>query len=199
MTTPKVSVIIPTYNRASFLLQAIDSVLQQTLSDFEIIGVDDGSTDDTEAVVKVYGDQVRYVWTPNGGVAHARNGGMQHARGTYLTFLDSDDLLYPYALELQTQLLGRFPDVSMVCAEMTGFDDRGVVARYHMKAYHSSSFRDPSVTYESIFSSSMPLLNACDVPEDVLRDDPSLRDRRVYYGNIFDSYILRIVIFQNTA
>lgn len=196
---PKVSVIIPTYNRANLISQAIDSVLQQTFSDFEIIVVDDGSTDDTEAVVKVYGDRVRYVWTPNGGTGHARNVGMQHARGTYFTFLDSDDVLYPYALDLETRLLERFPAVSAVCAEVTGFNDRGFIERYHLKAYHESSFRDPSVTYDAIFQSSMPLLETGAVPEDVIREDPSVAERRVYYGNVFDSYLVGIVLFQNSS
>ena len=196
---PKVSVIIPTYNRAGLISQAIDSVLQQTFSDFEIIVVDDGSTDETETVVRRYGDRVRYVWTHNGGTGHARNVGMQHARGMYLTFLDSDDVLYPYALELETRLLERFPAVSMVCAEVTGFSDRGFFERYHLKAYHESSFRDSSVTWDRIFQSSMPLLATDAVPEEALRDDPGVAERRVYYGNVFDSYVLGIVLFQNSA
>jgi len=196
---PTVSVIIPTYNRANLIPQAIDSVLQQTFSDFEIIVVDDGSTDDTEAVVRAYGDRVRYVWTPNGGTGHARNVGMQHALGRYFTFLDSDDLLYPYALELETRLLERFPAVSMVCAEVTGFDDHGFIERYHLKSYHKSTFREPSVTYDAIFAKSMPLLETSAVPDDMLREDPSIRERRVYYGNVFDSYVVRIVLFQNTS
>ena len=196
---PTVSVIIPTYNRAGLISQAIDSVLQQTYSDFEIIVADDGSTDDTAAVVKKYGDRVRYVYTQNGGTGHARNVGMQHATGRYLIFLDSDDVFYPYTLELETRLLERFPQVSMVCAEVTGFSDRGFLERYHMKSYHESSFRDPSVTYERIFASSMPLLETGAVPENVVREDPSLANRRVYYGRIFDSYLLGIIIFQNNA
>ena len=199
MAAPAVSVIIPTYNRAPLIPQAIDSVLQQTFADFEIIVVDDGSTDDTESVVKTYGDRVRYVRTPNGGIGHARNVGMKHARGRYFTFLDSDDLLYPYALELQTRLLERFPAVSMVCAEMTGFDDHGFVERYHLKNYHSSSFRDPAITYDSIYGSSMPLPDACAVPEELLKEDPGVLERRAYFGNIFDSYLVRIVLCQNSA
>jgi hypothetical protein len=117
----------------------------------------------------------------------------------YLTFLDSDDVLYPYALELETRLLERFPAVSMVCAEVTGFNDRGVIERYHLKSYHESSFRDPSVTYDAIFPSSMPLLETGAVPEDVIQEDPSLTGRRVYYGNIFDSYLLGIVLFTNSS
>ena len=198
-SAPTVSVIIPTFNRADLIAQAIDSVLHQTCSDYEIIVVDDGSTDDTETVVRAYGERVRYVWTPNGGTGHARNVGMQHARGRYLTFLDSDDLLYPYALEVETKLLDRFPAVAMVCAEVTGFDDRGFVERYHLKNYHKSSYREPRVTYDAIFPLSVSLRETEAIPESVFREDPSVLERRAYYGNVFDAYIVRIVLFQNSA
>jgi hypothetical protein len=89
--------------------------------------------------------------------------------------------------------------VSMVCAEVTGFSDRGFFERYHLKAYHESSFRDSSVTYDRIFQSSMPLLATGAVPEEVIREDPSVTGRRVYYGNVFDSYLLGIVLFQNSS
>lgn len=196
---PAVSVIIPTYNRAHLIGTTIDSVLQQTYSDFEIIVVDDASTDDTEAVVSGYGDRARYVRTPHGGIAHARNIGMQHARGKYFTFVDSDDLLYPYALELQTRLLEKFPAASMVCAEMTGFDDHGFEERYHLKNYHRSSFRDPSKTWDAVYKSSLPLPDACAVPADALREDSEVLGRRVYYGNIFDSYLAGPILCQNTV
>ena len=196
---PAVSVIIPTYNRANLISEAIDSVLQQTFTDFEIIVADDGSTDDTEEVVKRYGDRVRYVWTQNGGTGHARNVGMQHARGRYFIFLDSDDVFYPYALEVETRLLEQFPTVSVVSAEVTGFNDRDYCERYHLKTYHESSYRDRSITYEVLFPASMPLLETGVVPDNVIREDPSLAGRRVYYGNIFDSYLDRIVLFQNNA
>ena len=196
---PAVTVVVPTFNRAGLIGQAIDSVLAQTFQDFEIIVVDDGSTDGTEAVVREYGDRVRYIWTPNGGSGHARNVGMQHARGRFFTFLDSDDLLYPYALELQTGLLERFPEVAMVCAEMTGFDDHGFLERYHLRTYHSPTFRDPSVTYRTFYSSSMRLADAIALPQSLRRDDPSVGERQVYHGNIFDSYLVDFVLCQNTA
>lgn len=196
---PAVSVIIPTYNRANLIAQAIDSVLAQTFTDFEIIVVDDGSTDDTATVVRRYGDRVRYILTTNGGTGHARNVGMQRAFGRYFIFLDSDDMFYPYALDVETRLLERFPEVSVVCAEVTGFNDRGFSQRYHLKTYHESSYRDPAITYDTIFPSSMPLLETGAVPEAVIREDPGLAERRVYYGNIFDAYLDRIVLFQNNA
>lgn len=186
---PVVSVIIPTYNRAVMLTEAIKSVLLQGFVHREIIVVDDGSTDDTETRVRAYGEQVRYIQTRNGGVAHARNVGMRQARGRYLTFLDSDDLHYSYTLEPQARLLDRFPDAALVCAEMSGFDDTGFFDRYHLQSYHRSAYRNPAVTYDRIFSSSVPLSNAVTLPAALLREDPTAGARSVYFGNVFDTYL----------
>jgi glycosyltransferase involved in cell wall biosynthesis len=90
------SLVIPTYNRAAFILKTLQSALNQTYIHFEIIVVDDGSTDDTENVVKsLLSDKVFYYKKQNAERAAARNFGTQHAKGDYITFLDSDDLLYP--------------------------------------------------------------------------------------------------------
>jgi len=90
--TELVSVIIPTYNRATLLRRAINSVLAQTYRPIEIIVVDDGSTDDTSALLLAYGNQIRVFKQPNQGVSSARNLGLQQAHGEYIAFLDSDDL-----------------------------------------------------------------------------------------------------------
>ena len=95
MPAPRISVIIDLHNRAHYITAAIDSVLQQTCRHFEIIVVDDGSTDDTRERLAAYGNRIRYVLTPNRRVGHARNVGMALARGDYFTFLDSDDLCNP--------------------------------------------------------------------------------------------------------
>jgi len=102
----KFSVIIPAYNRAELLGETLDSVLAQTLTDWEIIVVDDGSTDDTAATAKAYGqehtldeDRFRVISKPNGGVCSARNAGIARARGKYVQFLDSDDVIYPDRLD----------------------------------------------------------------------------------------------------
>ncbi len=97
---PAVSIIIPTYNRSALLCEAIQSVLAQTCRDFEVIVVDDGSTDDTRQVVAGFGPPVRYVYQDNRGRSAARNRGLREARGRYLLFLDSDDLLLPSSLEM---------------------------------------------------------------------------------------------------
>lgn len=95
------SIVIPTYNRDKIIPRAINSILQQSFTDFEIIVVDDGSTDGTEAAVAAFNSvQVRYFKTANFGVAHARNYGIKQAKGTYIGFLDSDDLME--TMHLQT-------------------------------------------------------------------------------------------------
>jgi glycosyltransferase involved in cell wall biosynthesis len=92
-----VSVVIPCYNQARFLSEAIDSVCHQTHTQHEVIVVDDGSTDLTQSVAQRYGG-VRYIYQPNQGVSAARNAGIRQSRGTYLAFLDADDRLLPDAL-----------------------------------------------------------------------------------------------------
>lgn len=110
-----VSVIIPTYNRADLITQAIDSVLVQTAPAHEIIVADDGSTDDTAAVVTAYGDRVRYLALPHRGQpATTRNAGIRAATGALLAFLDSDDLFLPDKLAVQTAALAQNPAAGLV-------------------------------------------------------------------------------------
>jgi glycosyltransferase involved in cell wall biosynthesis len=105
MTTPTISVVIPTYNTASLVVEAIDSALAQTLPPLEVVVVDDGSTDDTEARLAAYGDRIIYVRQPNAGVSSARNRGLELARGELIAFLDSDDTWHPRKLEIQASRL----------------------------------------------------------------------------------------------
>lgn len=109
-----ISVIIPTYNYARFLGEAIDSALAQTLPPLEVIVVDDGSTDATDEVLAAYGDRIRVIRQKNQGVAMARNAGIAAARGDYLAFLDSDDAWYPRKLELQMPRFEADPELGLV-------------------------------------------------------------------------------------
>jgi glycosyltransferase involved in cell wall biosynthesis len=111
MQTPKVSVIIITYNRAQLLKTAMQTVLAQTFEDFELLIIDDGSPDDTENTVKSFHDpRVRYVkHAQNQGEGGARNTGIQHAEGEYIAFLDDDDEWLPNKLQLQVRLLDAQP------------------------------------------------------------------------------------------
>jgi len=113
MTSPRVSVIIPTFNRADRVSRAIDSVLSQTYRDFEIIVVDDGSSDNTREVVTAYGAPVRYVFQENQGPGAARNHGIRVAAGMYLGFLDSDDVWLPTFLAKTVAALDEYPDVDV--------------------------------------------------------------------------------------
>jgi glycosyltransferase involved in cell wall biosynthesis len=92
---PLVSVVIPTHNHAHFVGEAIQSVLGQTYRDFEVIVVDDGSTDNTQQVVAEFGDQVRYIYQDNQGLSVARNSGIRAAKGELIGLLDADDLYEP--------------------------------------------------------------------------------------------------------
>lgn len=104
---PEVSIVLPTYNRLPLLRKAIDSVLAQTFGDFELIVVDDGSTDATRDYLEAIGDaRVRSVWLAHhGDLTSARSAGLRHARGRWIAFLDSDDLWLPEKLALQLQRL----------------------------------------------------------------------------------------------
>jgi glycosyltransferase involved in cell wall biosynthesis len=112
--TPMVSVIIPTYNRAAMVQEAVASVLTQTYSDFELIVVDDGSFDDTARVLNSYSGRIRVHRQDNRGVSAARNAGIAMAKGTLIAFLDSDDLWLPEKLAVQTAYFLNHPD-AMIC------------------------------------------------------------------------------------
>jgi glycosyltransferase involved in cell wall biosynthesis len=128
---PKVSVIIPTYNQAHFIAESIQSAIDQTFRDFEIIVVDDGSTDNTKEVVESFKCPcIRYIHQENRGVAAACNTGMRASTSEYITFLASDDLWLPRNLELKIKLLNSRPDMSIVCSDMYVFDsDTGAILR----------------------------------------------------------------------
>ena len=102
---PTVSVIIPTFNRSRLVVNAIRSVLRQTYRDYEIIVVDDGSTDDTPEALKPYMDRIRYVHQTNLGASAAQNRGIELARGKWIAILASDDLWLPTKLEAQLKVV----------------------------------------------------------------------------------------------
>jgi len=129
----KVSVIIPTYNRAYFLKEAIDSVLAQTYKDYELIVVDDGSEDETAQIVKQYQNKLRYIFIPHQGVSRARNIGIQEAKGELIAFLDSDDLWLPQKIEMQVTFFTSHPE-ALVCQTEEIWIRNGL--RVNPKKYH---------------------------------------------------------------
>jgi len=136
MNRPTVSVILPTYNRAALLPRAIDSILNQTVTDWEIVFVDDGSTDHTRTLAARYGEQLgeRFVYLsqPNQGGSAARNRGIERCGGRFVAFLDSDDEFAPAKLERQLVLFERCPELGLVYSDFSFVDLEGV--------HHASAF-----------------------------------------------------------
>lgn len=120
-TAPLFSVVVPAYNRGPLIRSSLDSVFSQEFPDFEVIVVDDGSTDNTADVVAAYGDEVRLFRKENGGCASARNVGAREARGEYLAFLDSDDRFFPWTLATFAEILREKGKPSMVCGRLFNF------------------------------------------------------------------------------
>ena len=120
---PRFSVIIPTYNRGSVIEEAIDSVMAQRAGDFELIVVDDGSTDDTrQRLARIHDRRLRRLSLPHRGVAAARNAGLSAGRGTLISFLDSDDLWKRDKLAREWHFLERHPQVGVVFSDLEKHD-----------------------------------------------------------------------------
>jgi len=116
--SPLVSVIIPTYNSADYISESIGSVLSQTYADFEIIVVDDGSTDNTAEVVKLINDRrIKYIKTDNKGNYFARNRGVRESAGEYIAFLDADDIWMKGKLKAQVSILDKHKDIGLCCTD----------------------------------------------------------------------------------
>ncbi len=111
---PRVSVIIATYNNAHYILEAIASIFNQTYTSYEIIVIDDGSTDNTRQVLEPYLDKIRYLYQENKGVSHARNLGLEMARGEFISFLDADDFFLPDKLAKQVAVFDAHPSLGIV-------------------------------------------------------------------------------------
>jgi len=122
---PRVSVVIPAYNAAAFVQRAVDSVLEQSFHDFELLVVDDGSTDTTRQVLAGYGNRLRLLAKENGGPAAARNHGLQHAHGEYVAFLDADDYWKPEKLQRQVDLLDSRPEIGFCSTATDVVDNKG--------------------------------------------------------------------------
>lgn len=183
-----VSIIIPTFNRAGMLREAIESALGQTYSRYEILVVDDGSTDDTESVVSAYGGPVRYVKRENGGVGAARNTGLAMARGDLVAFLDSDDMWKPSKLEVQVRLFERLPRVGLVFSEFEVLKDDG-----RRVPRGSRTWLAPGRCIERFYERADPLASY-----DIAVDGLS-RDVVVHTGNIYRALLDEGLVLTSTA
>ena len=126
-TAPRVSVIIAVYNGAATISRAVRSVFEQTFTDFEIVVVNDGSTDDTASVLSRYGDRIRVITQSNRGLSAARNAGAHASSGEYLAFIDDDDEWMPTKLAQSVPLLDAEPDCSLVYSFALRVDLNGLL------------------------------------------------------------------------
>jgi glycosyltransferase involved in cell wall biosynthesis len=167
-----VSVVIPTYNRAAIVPRAVESALAAMRPGDELLVVDDGSTDDTEARLRPFAGRIRHVKSAHVGVAEIRNRGVREARHPLVALLDSDDLWMPDKLELQRTVMERFPDV-VLC--FTDFGHRTVtgeeVRRYAIRWHH-----DPR-SWDEILAPGIPYSSLGRLP-------PGRADFRVHVGDL---------------
>jgi hypothetical protein len=148
---PRFSVIIPTFNRATLVLEAVHSVLAQTYDNFELIVVDDGSTDDTvERLRRIADRRLSVVTVPHGGVSAARNAGLAVASGALVSFLDSDDLWLPDKLAAEVDVLRRHPEVGVVFGDLEKYDGGRHVASF-MRSTDVFSKRLPRARSDALF------------------------------------------------
>jgi glycosyltransferase involved in cell wall biosynthesis len=131
----KVSVILPTYNRARYIGDSIRSVISQTYTNIEIIVVDDGSNDDSGKIISSFQDsRIKYFYQENQGRSVARNYALRIARGEYITFQDSDDLYLSNKIELQVNYLDTHPETAMVYTSAYCIDGEGITLNYKYEA-----------------------------------------------------------------
>ncbi len=120
--TPLISIIMATYNRAAYIGEALDSIKRQSFQDYEILVVDDGSTDNTKEILEKY-EGIRCIYLEHVGIAGARNTAVKDAKGKWIAFLDSDDLWKEDKLQMQVEYLRDHPDCRIVYSEFSNFTD----------------------------------------------------------------------------
>jgi glycosyltransferase involved in cell wall biosynthesis len=162
-SSPAVSVVIAAYNGARWIAETLDSVLAQTFRNFEVVVVDDGSSDETPSVVAGYGSRVRCLRRENGGQPSARNFGIRAARGLYIAFVDADDLWLPEKLQLQMELLSKHPDLAWVYSDAIVFDGENGKELYKIS--------DVAHLYEGDILRPLLILDFIPSPTPVIRRD----------------------------
>jgi glycosyltransferase involved in cell wall biosynthesis len=140
--TPRFSVVIPTYNRLDFLKHALSSIWAQTFTDYEVIVVDDGSTDATGEWLASHGGPVRVFEQPNRGPGSARNVGAREARGDYVAFLDSDDLWFPWTLDVFARAIQEHKSPHILGGKFVEFTDEVELPTVREEPYQTSWFVD---------------------------------------------------------
>jgi glycosyltransferase involved in cell wall biosynthesis len=143
MLSPKITVLMPAYNTGKYIHEAISSVLKQTFTDFELLIINDGSTDDTLAVTNSFTDaRIRVINQDNKGVANALNNGLSNARAPYIARFDADDVCYPNRLQVQYDFITEHPDYSIIGSACDYADVNGeYVFTYQPAAYSNTEIQ----------------------------------------------------------
>ena len=157
---PAVSIVIATFNRGDYLGATLDSIFAQTFRDFEVIVVDDGSTDDTRRVIDAFGSRVRYVYQDNRGPSAARNVGVRHAKAEWISIQDSDDLCLPNHLHDLHDYAAHHPEVGMVFANGNYLEGPAHNRETIIPDAKSRRLASRSVHLEDIFDKSIVRLQA---------------------------------------
>lgn len=179
-----VSVIIPTYNRAHLVTDAIRSVLAQSYQDLEIIVVDDGSTDGTETSVREFGEKILFIKQKHQGPNAARNRALRLAKGKYIALLDDDDWWLDFKLELQVALMDLFPDVAYIFSDFYISKESGEVVRSGLSTW-SVSHQAPDDIYERKIKTS-----DLDVSEQLKERDIEIYTGNLYYALLHQPFVL---------
>jgi len=143
------SIVIPTYNRVALIPQTLESVRRQTYTDFELIVVDDGSTDGTTERLKLLGDEIQLFAEPNLGPGAARNLGMREARGDYVVFLDSDDLWFEWTLATFADLIRQHDRPAILAASLIEFRHDAELSRIKQEPITAEYFEDYFASYRA--------------------------------------------------
>lgn len=186
-STPAVSIIIPAFNAASYILDALRSVFAQTFSDYETIVVNDGSPDTSllEDALEPYMHRIVYIKQENSGPSGARNTAIRRARGQYIALLDSDDVWLPGYLETQMAALRKDPSLELIYADALLVGDSNLAGRTFMEANPSKG----SVTFESLLRWECTIITSCTVARRQTLVEAGLFDEAFRHAEDFDLWL----------
>jgi len=184
-----VSVIMPTYNRAKYISDAVESVLAQTYRNIELLIIDDGSCDNTYEVVSPFlkDHRLHYIKQQNSGAAAARNKGLELMTGRYVAFIDSDDIWNSNKLDIQLSVLHELPEVSLVCSDFSCGDNNNIKEKSHIKSYFSV-FHDYNLDYDDVFANRM-----------TTNIKGLAAYEKVYWSNIYNTILFGNMILTSTC
>ena len=184
-----VSVILPTYNRAGYIKDAIESVLNQTYKSIELLIIDDGSTDNTYEVISPFlkDGRIRYIKQENSGAAAARNKGLALRTGKYVAFIDSDDIWEKGKLEIQLEVMNTLPEAAIVFSDFSAKYHNGLIEKSHIRTYFGV-LNTYNLRLDDVFSHKLTG-NITGINN----------GEKVYWGNIYKTMIFGNIILTSTT